>query len=164
MTNPAFIKNFNLLLNYVCRTIKLTKGEFDILCLLLFRSYRFAGYKQFSWWIHNRFGKGVRKVIPSCALWSIHEKYPSADRSYIPFKERRDDEARQLYGDNWCTLRRINFRDHLDLVANHKGLPKLRRWHKINHLPCRYTTLFQRLFEVAQTSNKCWNDIVCLQG
>ena len=44
--------------------------------------------------------KGVRKVILLCALWSIHEKYCSADGSYIPFKENREDEARQLYGDN----------------------------------------------------------------
>ena len=34
------------------------------------RSYRFAGYKQFSWWIHNRLVKGVGKVISSCGLWS----------------------------------------------------------------------------------------------
>ena len=68
--------------------------EYDILGLSLFRSYRFAGYKQYAWWIHNRLGKGVKKVIPSCALWSIRKKYPSADGSYIPFKESRDDEAR----------------------------------------------------------------------
>ena len=148
---------------YACRAIKLTKGECDILCLSLFRLYRFAGYKQFSWWIHNRLGKGVRKVIPSCALSSILRKYPSADGSYIPFKERRDDETSQLYEDNWCTLRELNFRDLLDLGANHEGLLKLCRWHKINPLPYRHTTSFQRLFDVAQTSNKHWNDIVCLQ-
>ena len=94
------MKKLILLLYYVRRTIKLTKGEHHILCLSLFWSYRFAGYKQFSWWIHNRLGKGVRKVIPSCTLWSIREKYASADGSYIPFKESRDDEARQLFGDN----------------------------------------------------------------
>ena len=99
MTNPAFIKKLNLLLYYACRAIKLTKGECDILCLSLFRLYRFAGHKQFSWWIHNRLGKGVRKVIPSCTLWSIREKYPSADGSYMSFKESHEDEARQLYGD-----------------------------------------------------------------
>ena len=164
LTNPAFIKILNLLLHYVCRAIKLTKGKYDILCLPLFRSYRFVGYKQFSWWILNRFGKGVKKAIPSCALFSIREKYLSADRSYISFKESRDDKARQLYRDNWCTLREINFRDLLDLGANHEDLPKLRRWHKINLLPCRNTTSFQRLFDVGQMSNKRWNDIVCLQG
>ena len=70
-------------------------------------------------------GKGVRKVIPSCALWSIPKKYSSTDEIYIPFKESRDDEATQLYGDDGCTLSESNFRDHLDLGANHKGLPKL---------------------------------------
>ena len=164
LTNPAFIKKLNLLLYYACRAIKLAKGEYDILCLSLFRLYWFPGYKKFLWWIHNRLGKEVRKVIPSCALWSIREKYPSADGSYIPFKESRDDETRQLYRDNWCTLRGLNFRYLLDLGANHEGLPKLCRWHKINPLPYRHTTTFQRLFDVAQMSNKHWNDIVCLQG
>ena len=165
MTNPTFIKKLNLLLYYICRGIKLTKGEYDLLCLSLFRSYRFAGYKQFSWWVHNQLGKGVRKVIPSCALWSIREKHPSVDGSYIPFKESRDNDARQLYGDNWCTLSWLNFRDLLDLGANHEGLPNLCRWHKIlNSLPCRHTTSLQHLFDIAQTLNKRWNDIVCLQG
>ena len=64
-----------------------------------FSSYRFAGYKQFSWCVHNQLGKEVRQVIPSSTLWSIREKYLSADGSYIPFKESREDEERQLYGD-----------------------------------------------------------------
>ena len=76
-------------------------------------------------------GKWVGKVIPSCALWSIHKKYPSSDGSYIPFKGGCEDKARQFYGDNWCTLRGLNFRDLLDLGANYKGLPKLCWWHKI---------------------------------
>ena len=100
MTNPGFIKKLNLLLYYVCGAIKLTKGEYLILYLLLFTWFRFAGYKQFPWWIPNQLGKGVRKVIPSCALWSIHEKYPLADGSLIPFKESRDHKAKQLYGYN----------------------------------------------------------------
>ena len=163
MTNPPFIKKLNLLIYYFCRAVKLTKGKYGILCLSLFRSCRFAGYKQFLWWIRNRFGKGVRKVIPSCTLWSIGEKYPSADGSYIPFKESCDYETGQLYGDNWYTLR-INFRDHLDLGANQEGLSKLLWWHKISPIPCRHKTLFQRLFDITQTSNKLWNNIMCLQG
>ena len=42
--NPAFIKKLNC--NIVCMAIKLNKGEYDILCLSLFRSYRFAEYEQ----------------------------------------------------------------------------------------------------------------------
>ena len=66
-------------------------------------------------------GKGVRKVIPSWApLWSIHIRYPSANGSYIPFKESYKNEARQPHGDNWCTLRGLNFKDLLGLGANHE--------------------------------------------
>ena len=36
---------------------------------------RFAGYKQYTWWVHNRLGKGVRKVIPACAVKKIRENY-----------------------------------------------------------------------------------------
>ena len=63
-------------------------------------------------------GKGVTKVILSCTLWNIREKYSSADESYIPFKESCEEEARKLYGDNWCTVRGLNFGDLLDLDAH----------------------------------------------
>ena len=59
------------------------------------------------------------------------QKYPSDDGSYIPFKGRNETEARELYGDNWCTLRRLSFKGLLDLGANHEGLPKLCQWCKI---------------------------------
>ena len=130
------------------------KDEYT-LCLSLIRFYRFAGYKQFLWWIHNWLGKGFRKLIPSCALWSICEKCPSANGSYIPFKESCDDEAKQLYGDNWCTLRGFNFIDLLDLGVNDEGLHKLCCWHKINLLPCRHMTSFQCLLYLSlQKKNK----------
>lgn len=57
-----------------------------------FRSYRFAGYKQYTWWIHNILGKGVRKVIPSCAIWAIRQKYPAENNVYVPFKEYKEDD------------------------------------------------------------------------
>ena len=76
MTNPVFIKKFNLLLYYVCRGIKLRKGKYDILRLPLFRSYRFAGYKQFLWWIHNELGKpiGILKLVVTF-FYKIREEY-----------------------------------------------------------------------------------------
>ena len=75
-------RNYPKFTNPVCRAIKLIKGEYDILRLSLLRSYRLAGYKQFSWQIHNRLAKGVRKVIPSCALWSIRERDLRTTRFY----------------------------------------------------------------------------------
>ena len=65
LINPTFIEKLSLLLYYVYTAIKLTKDEYDILCLSLFKWDRFSGYKQFSWWIHNQLGKVVRKVISS---------------------------------------------------------------------------------------------------
>ena len=47
------------------------------------------------WWVHNRLSKGVRKIIPSGALWTICEKYSSAGGSYNSFKEGREDKARE---------------------------------------------------------------------
>ena len=57
-------------------------------------SLRYAAYRQFTWWVHNRLGKGVRRVIPSCAIWAIREKYPNEDNNYIPFLEAREEENR----------------------------------------------------------------------
>ena len=61
------------------------------------KSYRYAGYKQFIFWVYNYLGKGVRKVIPSCAL--IRKKYNSVDDKYVPFAEstlyREEEEENQ---------------------------------------------------------------------
>ena len=57
-------------------------------------AYRYAGYKQYTWWVHNNLGKGVRKVIPSCAVWAIRNNYPSKDGKYIPFVESKEGEKR----------------------------------------------------------------------
>ena len=56
-------------------------------------SYRFAGYKQYTLWAHGKLGKSVRKVIPSCALWKIRKKFPSATNEYVPFSEGKLDDA-----------------------------------------------------------------------
>ena len=49
----------------------------------------------YTWWVHNRLGKGVRKVIPSCALWAIRDKYPEPNGIFIPFMESKIDEERE---------------------------------------------------------------------
>ena len=72
----------------------------------------------------QRLDKGVSKVLHSCALLSIRKNYPSADENYIPFKESHEDEARQLYGDNFMVKVGPNFADDA----------------KFNPLSCRHTT------------------------
>ena len=42
------------------------------------------------WWIHNRLGKGMQKVIPSCTMWAIGNSIPSESQEYIPFIESND--------------------------------------------------------------------------
>ena len=59
--------------------------------LLSFRNYRYASYKQFTWWIHSRLGKGMRKVIPSCVVRSIRKNYPSENGVYTDFKQAEND-------------------------------------------------------------------------
>ena len=47
--------------------------------------------KQYTCWIHNRLGKGVRNVIPSCALWEIPNKSLSQDNKHANFVESAID-------------------------------------------------------------------------
>ena len=63
-------------------------------------SYRFAGYKQYTFWVHNYLGKGVRKVIPSCAVWKIRNEYKADNDVYVPFMESKEDEERRLNTDD----------------------------------------------------------------
>lgn len=59
---------------------------------LIYRSYRYAGYRLFMYLVHGYLGMGVRKMIPACAVSRIHEEYPKATGVYIGFKHGDDDE------------------------------------------------------------------------
>ena len=54
-------------------------------------SMRYAGYRQYTWWVHNHLGKGVRKVIASCAIWTIRDMYPEQNGYYVPYQEAKDE-------------------------------------------------------------------------
>ena len=58
--------------------------------------YRYAAYKQHTWWVHNNLRKGVRKVIPSCAVWAIRNNFPSKDGKYILFMESKEGGKRLI--------------------------------------------------------------------
>ena len=45
------------------------------------RSLRYAAYRIFTWWVHNRLGQGVRNT------------YPEPNQVYIPFQEAMDEVA-----------------------------------------------------------------------
>ena len=59
--------------------------------LLSLRNYRYPSHKQFTWWIHSRLVKDVRKVIPSCVVSSIGKNYPSENGVYTDFKQAEND-------------------------------------------------------------------------
>ena len=85
-TNPAVLRTTLSALNHLRGDIIAYENN----------SLRYAGYRQFTWWIHNRLGKGVRRVIPSCAIWAIRDMYPDANNNYVPFLEAREEENRLL--------------------------------------------------------------------
>ena len=50
-------------------------------CILCCRLYRLTAYQQFIYWTHSKLSKGIRKVIPSCAVVAIRHKFPELDNT-----------------------------------------------------------------------------------
>ena len=53
---------------------------------LIFRTYRYSSYRQFTWWVHNRLGRHVRRIIPSCAINRIRAEFEEDDGNYTCFE------------------------------------------------------------------------------
>ena len=73
--------------------------------LTCIRSLRYATYQQFCWFVHARLGRGVRRLIHSCVVNAIWEKYPNENGQYTAFKD--GEEASKIdfswYGDGYVT-------------------------------------------------------------
>ncbi|XP_071959428.1 P2X purinoceptor 7-like [Antedon mediterranea] len=50
-------------------------------------TFRLQAYRQFTYWVHDRLGKAVRRVIPACVVNKIRKDFPSIDGNYVGFKE-----------------------------------------------------------------------------
>ena len=50
-------------------------------------SYRKAAYHQWILWWHGYLGRANRRIIPSCVVWVVRDRYPSPDGQYLGFKE-----------------------------------------------------------------------------
>ncbi|XP_066922098.1 uncharacterized protein [Clytia hemisphaerica] len=50
-------------------------------------AFRYAAYRQFVFWVYDNLQQGERKVIPSCAVWKIRERFEkSTNEKYVQFK------------------------------------------------------------------------------
>ena len=45
-------------------------------------SYRKAAYRQWILWQHGYLGRSNRRIVPSCMVWAVRNRYPAPDGRY----------------------------------------------------------------------------------
>lgn len=53
------------------------------------RTNRHVAYRQFMSWTYRKLGEGQRKVILSCVVWKISDKYLESSGQYVGFHHGR---------------------------------------------------------------------------
>ena len=53
------------------------------------KALRHVAYRQFTLWRYQYLGANNRRVIPSCCVWKIQDKFPSLSQVYTGFRPDR---------------------------------------------------------------------------
>ena len=72
-------------------------AETDVNFCSYYRSYRYAGYRQFTYFTYAKLGRYVRRIIPACAVTKIRESYPEESGQNVNFDG--DDEGADAFSE-----------------------------------------------------------------
>ena len=82
---------------HVCSLSILISSYLFFISLLIHRLYRYVGYRAYTYWIHQRLGRYVRRATPACVVLAIRAAFPEErDEDYISYKDAEDE-----VGDAW---------------------------------------------------------------
>ena len=68
------------------------------------RTYRYAAYRQYTWWVHDRLGRHVRRIIPSCAVSRIRAEFEEESGDYSVFKGDDDIASEITKAMEWSNI------------------------------------------------------------